>query len=82
MLYQYRLYLEDGSEAGEAHYTVNINPGEIIWTGDGLAVRRASQSGGREAGVGVPRVCPYTGVQTDGQPRLSIQREDTVSRGP
>ncbi len=35
MLYRYRLYLEDGSEAGEAHYAVMIQPGEEIWTGDG-----------------------------------------------
>jgi hypothetical protein len=28
MLYRYRLYLEDGSDAGEAHYAVLIQPGE------------------------------------------------------
>ncbi len=35
MLYRYRLYFEDGSEAGEAHYAVRIAAGEIVWTGDG-----------------------------------------------
>ena len=35
MVYRYRLHYEDGSDAGEAHYAVGINPGETIWTGDG-----------------------------------------------
>jgi hypothetical protein len=35
MLYRYRLHWQDGSDAGEAHYAVNIKPGETIWTGDG-----------------------------------------------
>jgi hypothetical protein len=39
MIYRYRLYLEDGSEAGEAHYAVTIEAGEIIWTGDGRKLR-------------------------------------------
>jgi len=39
MLYRYRLYLEDGSEAGEAHCAVMIQPGETIWTGDGRKLR-------------------------------------------
>ena len=39
MLYRYRLYLQDGSEAGEAHYAVLIQPGETIWTGDGRKLR-------------------------------------------
>lgn len=39
MLYRYRLYLEDGSEAGEAHYAVMILPDETIWTGDGRKLR-------------------------------------------
>jgi hypothetical protein len=39
MLYRYRLYLEDGGEAGEAHYAVMIHPGETIWTGDGRKLR-------------------------------------------
>lgn len=30
MLYRYRLYLEDGTEAGEAHYAVQIRPDEIV----------------------------------------------------
>ena len=38
MLYRYRLHYEDGSDAGEAHYAVGINPGETIWTGDGKFV--------------------------------------------
>jgi hypothetical protein len=39
MLYRYRLHYEDGSEAGEAHYAVNIKPDETIWTGDGRELR-------------------------------------------
>ena len=31
MLYRNRLYLEDGSKAGEAHYAV-LNAGETAWT--------------------------------------------------
>jgi hypothetical protein len=30
-MYRYRLYLEDGSEVGEATYTQHINAGELIW---------------------------------------------------
>jgi hypothetical protein len=39
MVYRYRLFLEDGSEAGEAHSAVMIQPGETIWTGDGRKLR-------------------------------------------
>ena len=35
MLYRYRLHYEDGSDAGQAEYAVNIKRDEIIWTGDG-----------------------------------------------
>jgi hypothetical protein len=31
--------LGDGSEAGEAHYAVLIQPGETIWTSDGRKLR-------------------------------------------
>jgi len=37
MLYRYTLYLEDDTEAGEAHYAVMIRPGETIWTADGAS---------------------------------------------
>ena len=39
MLYRYRLYSTDGSFEGEAHYAVQIEPGETIWTGDGRNLR-------------------------------------------
>jgi hypothetical protein len=39
MLYRYRLHYEDGSDAGEAHYAVMIQPDEIIWTGGGRKLR-------------------------------------------
>ena len=39
MLYRYRLFDADGSEAGEAHYAVMIEAGETIWTGDGRKLR-------------------------------------------
>jgi hypothetical protein len=35
MLYRYRLYEADGSDVGEAHYAVMVEPGESIFTGDG-----------------------------------------------
>ena len=38
-MYRYKLYELDGEEAGEAHYAVLIQPGEIIWTGDGRKLR-------------------------------------------
>jgi hypothetical protein len=30
-MFKYRLYLEDGTEVGEAEYAVTIKPGEIVW---------------------------------------------------
>jgi hypothetical protein len=39
MLYRHRLYLEDGSEAGEAHSAVPIKAGETVWKGDGRELR-------------------------------------------
>jgi hypothetical protein len=39
MLYRYRLHTRDGGDAGEAEYAVQINPDEIIWTGDGRKLR-------------------------------------------
>jgi hypothetical protein len=39
MLYRYLLYLEDGREAGEAHYAVHIEPGETVYNGDGRKLR-------------------------------------------
>jgi hypothetical protein len=39
MLYRYRLFELDGTEAGEAHYAVPIEAGETIWTGDGRKLR-------------------------------------------
>jgi len=38
-MFRYRLYLSDGSEAGEAEYAVFIQPGETIWTGDRRRLR-------------------------------------------
>ncbi len=35
MIYRYRLYAADGSDAGEAHYAVLIQPGETIHASDG-----------------------------------------------
>ena len=34
VIYRYRLYAADGSEAGEAHYAVLIQPGETIHASD------------------------------------------------
>jgi hypothetical protein len=39
MLYRYRLYEADGTDSGEAHYAVMVQPGELIFTGDGLKLR-------------------------------------------
>jgi hypothetical protein len=30
-MFKYRLYLEDGTEVGEAEYAVTIKAGEIVW---------------------------------------------------
>jgi hypothetical protein len=38
-MYRYRLFEVDGTEAGEAHYAVLIEPGELIHTGDGRKLR-------------------------------------------
>jgi hypothetical protein len=38
-VYRYKLYEFDGTETDEAHYAVLIEPGEIIWTGDGRKLR-------------------------------------------
>jgi hypothetical protein len=35
MLFCYRLFFEDGTEAGQAEYAVMIRPGETIWGNDG-----------------------------------------------
>jgi hypothetical protein len=35
MLFRYRLFGVDGSDQGEAHYAVMVEPGEEVWTGDG-----------------------------------------------
>ena len=35
MIYRYRLYAADGSDAGEAYYAVLIQPGETIHASDG-----------------------------------------------
>jgi hypothetical protein len=32
-MFRYRLHLEDGSDAGEATYSLNFESGEIIWAG-------------------------------------------------
>jgi hypothetical protein len=39
MLYRYRLHYTDGSDAGTVHYAAMIQPGEIIFTGDGRKPR-------------------------------------------
>jgi hypothetical protein len=39
MFYRYRVHELDGSDAGEAHYAVMIQPGETIVLGAGRRVR-------------------------------------------
>lgn len=39
MIHKYRLYLEGGTEAGDAHYAILVQPGETISTGDGRKLR-------------------------------------------
>ena len=52
-MFTYRLHFEDGSDAGEATYSVLIRPGEEILVGNGRALprarRRAVRRGGRVA---------------------------------
>jgi hypothetical protein len=38
-VYGYRLFYEDGREAGVAHYAARVGPGQTIWTGDGRQLR-------------------------------------------
>ena len=38
-MFRYKLYEADGSDAGEAHYAVMIEPGETIVLGAGRLVR-------------------------------------------
>lgn len=33
-MFRYRLYEADGTEAGEATYSLMIKPGEIVWASD------------------------------------------------
>ena len=62
MLYRYRLYLEDGTEAGEADHAVMIRPGETIHTGDGRKLR-------------VVDVVP---VEEEGSPYVGLLRVDRL----
>jgi hypothetical protein len=39
MHYRYRMHYMDGSDAGTVHYAVMIQPGEIIFAGDGRKFR-------------------------------------------
>ena len=39
MIYRYRLYAADGSEAGDARYAVLIQSGETIHASDGSKLR-------------------------------------------
>lgn len=38
-MFRYRLFNEDGSEAGDHHYVDPLELGQTIWTGDGRRVR-------------------------------------------
>ena len=42
VIYRYRLYAADGSDAGEAHYAVLIQPGETIHATGGQRENRPS----------------------------------------
>ena len=41
-MYHYRLFNEDGSDAGDVRYAAPIMPGETIWTGDGRELQVVS----------------------------------------
>ena len=38
-MFRYKLYFEDGSEAGDAAYADNVNPGEVILIGSRQRLR-------------------------------------------
>lgn len=38
-MYRYKFHTSDGSDAGEAHYAVMVEPGETVRTGDGRLLR-------------------------------------------
>ena len=63
MFYRYRLFEVDGTEAGEAHYAVLIEAGEVIFTGDGRKLR-------------VVDVVP---VEEEGSPFVGLLRVEPVS---
>jgi hypothetical protein len=46
-VFKYRLYLEDGSEVGDAAYADNVNPGDEIMLGPGRFVRVLDVRAGR-----------------------------------
>lgn len=45
-MFTYRLHLEDGSDAGQATYSVLIKPGEEILVGNGRRFRVSEDSTG------------------------------------
>ena len=56
MIYRYRISEADGSDAGEAHYAVLIQPGETIHASDGRKLRViavvATEDEARQSGPG------------------------------
>ena len=38
-MFRYKLYWQDGSEAGDAAYADNVNPGEVVLMGSGQRLR-------------------------------------------
>ncbi len=59
MIYRYRLYAADGSDAGKAHYAVLIQPGETIHASDGCKLRVidvVASEGEADEYVGAPTV--------------------------
>jgi hypothetical protein len=79
MLYRYRLYLEDGTEAGKAHYAVMIRPGETIWTGgerklkvlDVARLSRAWHAGARATAAVEPEAAAAQRPRSPGRRRES-----------
>jgi hypothetical protein len=61
-MFRYRLYLEDGSEVGEATYTQHINAGELIWA----------------AGTRQFRVVDVVPVDEDDSPYVGLLKVESV----
>jgi hypothetical protein len=84
MYYRYKLHELDGTEAGEAHYAVLIQAGEIIWPGDGRQLRVVDLLPTTEEDAPFVGACRASSLPpaTRALDRVSYARVALESRGP